>query len=217
MATCIPPITEKKPYYGITGWASLVDAATRAAGRWAEMHYMMDPTDPPIEGVPALAVRLPFRYASEAVRYGLSRMVENSRVENVKEKKSNKDIWITGLQKPIEITAASGLIEPNLFHERFARVGAGAVNAGARFFARGGLMALKVIPPENLNPDIIPDEALVRTAARFIWSDTENQPLKFSLLTLEQLFINQWLAKMPLKEHVIPWLKKQIKVIKPTS
>lgn len=200
----IPESTkQKKAYYGIEGLPSIVDASLRAVGRYTEVSFLKE--------LPI--ARLSFRYASETVRYGLSRMVKDR-----KEKVMHlKEMWITGLKKAIEITAGSAIIEPNLFDERFARIGAGFLNTVVRLLGRGGLVFAKFVNVENLNLEILPDEFIARTAARVIWADTENQPAKIGLLTLEQLFINQWLAKMPLKEYILPWLTKKESLIKPTS
>ena len=199
--------TEKKAYYGITGLPSLVDAGLRAAGRYTEISFMRE----------SPFVRLPFRYASETVRYGLSRMVKD-KVKDIKEKAvPAKEMWLTGFKKAIEITAGSAVIEPNLFDERFARVGAGFLNTVVRLIGRGGLVFSKIINVENLNLEILPDEFIARTSARLIYTETDSQPVRVGLLTLEQLFINQWLAKMPLKEHILPWLTKKESLIKPNA
>ena len=196
----VSPATEK--YYGITGLPSVVDAALRAAGRYIEISTMKE--NP--------VLRLPFRYGSETVRYGLSRLVKNTT-----EKKTvpAKDIWIEGLKKSIEITVGSGFIEPNLFDERLQRVGAGFLNSIVRIIPRGLLVFSNFLSKENLNLKNLLDELVARTSARLLYADTENAPLRVGLLTLEQLFINQWLAKMPLKEYVLPWLAKQKIVSEP--
>ncbi len=189
----------KKAYYGITGLPSIVDALFRALGRYLEVSFMKE--NP--------FVRLPFRYISETVRYGVSRLVKNKLIKDIKEKTDTTKEWVTGLKKAIEITIGSAVIEPNLYEERFARVGAGFLNTIVRFLARTGLVLTKILNKENLNSKTLLDESFVRTSARLIYSDTDNTPLRVGLLTLEQLFINQWLAQMPLKEHVLPWLIKQ--------
>ena len=185
----------KKTYYGINfGLTSIVDSVLRALGRFLESSFMKE----------KLIVRLPFRYISETIRYGVSRMIQN-----IKEKKPIQDLWITGLKKSIEITFGSGFIEPNLFDERLQRVGAGFLNTIVRLIGRGGLVLSKVLSKENFNLKILLDEFVARTSARLIYFDTDNSMLRMGALTLEQLFINQWLAKLPIKEYVLPWLTKQ--------
>ena len=192
--------TEKKAYYGITGLPSVVDAAIRATGRYIEVSTMKEN---PI-------LRLPFRYISETIRYGLSRLVQNKLVNDVKEKiKTAKEIWVEGLQKAIEITVGSGFVEPNLFDERLQRVGAGFLNTIIRLVARGGMVLSKMANKENLNLKKLLDEFIARTCARLIYFDTDQAPIRLGLLTLEQLFINQWLAMNPVKEHVLPWITKK--------
>ena len=187
-------------YYGITGLPSIVDAGIRALGRYIEISSMRE----------SPLIRLPFRYGSETVRYGLSRLVKRSLAEDIKEKvKAAKEIWIEGLKKSIEITVGSGFIEPNLFDERLQRVGAGFLNTIVRLVPRGALVFSNFLDKENLNLKKLLDEFIARTSARLIYADTENAPLRVGLLTLEQLFINQWLAKMPVKEYVLPWIMKQ--------
>ena len=186
-------------YFGITGLPSIVDAALRATGRYVEISTM--------KANPVL--RLPFRYFSETARYGLSRLVKN-KLQDIKEKtKTAKEIWTEGFKKAIEITVGSACVEPNLFEDRVARVGAGFLNAIVRLVPRGVLVFSKFLDKENLNPQQLLDELVARTSARLIYADTENNPLRFGLLTFEQLFINQVLAKNPLKEYILPWMMRQ--------
>ena len=203
----IGPAIQEPAYYGITGLPSIVDAALRATGRFIEVKTMKE--NP--------VLRLPFRYISETVRYGLSRLVKNKLITDLKEKiKTAKEIWIEGLKKSIEITIGSGIIEPNLFDERLQRVGAGFLNTIVRLIPRGVLVFTEFLDKKNLNLKKLLDEFIARTAARLIYFDTDQAPIRLGFLTLEQLFINQWLAKMPLKEYVLPWLMKQ-KVLNPET
>ena len=75
----------------------------------------------------------------------------------------------------------------------------------------------KIINKENLNLKNLLDEFVARTSARLIYLDTDQAPVRLGLLTVEQLFINQWLAKMPVKEYVLPWLVKQKIISEPKS
>ena len=190
---------EKPAYYGITGLPSIIDATLRATGRYIEVKTMKE--NP--------VLRLPFRYISETVRYGLSRLVKNKLIKDINKRTTTTKEWIEGLKKAIEITIGSGVIEPNLFDERLQRVGAGFLNTVVRVFARGGMVLSTIANKENLNLKKLLDEFIARTSARLIWFDTDKAPIRLGILTLEQLFINQWLAKMPIKEYVLPWLMKQ--------
>ena len=208
-APASPPKTgsgENPPkYFGVEGLPSVTDAVLRAGSRYLEVSFMKE----------NLILRLPFRYGAETVRYGLSRLVKNKLIEDIKKRTSTTKEWLEGLKKAVEITIGSGLIEPNLFDERLQRVGAGFLNTIARITARGGLVLSNIADKENLNLKNLLDEFVARTSARLIYSNTDNAPARIGLLTLEQLFINQWLAKMPVREYILPWLMKQEETLQP--
>ncbi len=129
----ISSATETTAYYGITGLPSIVDAALRATGRYVEVSTMKE--NP--------VLRLPFRYISETVRYGLSRLVKNKLIKDVTKRTAIAKEWKEGLKKAIEITIGSSVIEPNLFDERLQRVGAGFLNSITRLLPRGGPSSFK--------------------------------------------------------------------------
>ncbi len=196
-ASEIKPVQTQKPeaYFGITGIPSIVDSVLRAVGRFIESYLMKEKP----------MARLGFRYCSETVRYGLSRLVKN-----INEKTTTaKEIWVKGLKKAVEITIGSAVIEPNMFEERMERVGAGFLNAAVRIGGRNILAFTKILDRGSLNLKALLDEFISRTSARLLYFNTDSPYIRMGMLTLEQIFINEWLAKMPMKEHIVPWLEKK--------
>jgi len=149
-------------------------------------------------------VRLPFRFITETVRYGtgmsIGKLLEGNKIE--------KEVWITSLRKALENTTATIIFEPNKYNNRFVRMGVGFANMFVRFAARVGLVALNFVTPGEAEIENIADEFLGRSLLRGIYIDSEKPLLGIAGRTIEQLGINAVLAKLPIRNRVIPKLMK---------
>lgn len=191
----LPANNIPKQTYGpiITSAPIIFDAVFRGLVRYLESTSFNDSI-----------VRLPFRFITETARYGTG-MTMGKLIEG---KKIDKEIWLTGLRKALENTAATVIFEPNKFNNRFVRMGVGFANMFVRFAARVGLVALNFVTPQEAEIENIADEFLGRSLLRGIYIDSEEPLLGIAGRTVEQLGINAVLATLPIKNRVIPKLMK---------
>lgn len=177
---------------------NVVCSAIRAAGRQVE------------STVDAISdnsfVRVPFRFLTEVIRNGSSASVQNI-LEN---KKVSSKVWIEGVKKGLENTAATVVFEPNRYSNSLARVGAGFVNMLIRFTARLGMVALEVISPEEISFEGMPDELATRSIGRIIKPFSDNPMTGLLTRFAEQLVINVGLDKMFVKNRILPVIKEKI-------
>ena len=188
-----PPSQEnKESKSGLISLPGVLDSFIRGLARYVETIAFNNPL-----------IRIPFRFVTELLRFGTSGSLQNV-IEN---KKVNKKIWIESAKKAFVTSCASGLIDSNRFDNRFFRVGAGFANMLIRFAANITLVALNFMDPKEIKVGNLLDEFVSRSALRAIYVDSTNPFIGIGIRTLEQLGINTFLEKLPIKSYLLPRLK----------
>ncbi|MBI3590034.1 MAG: hypothetical protein HY094_01490 [Candidatus Melainabacteria bacterium] len=177
----------------ISGVPSLIDSSIRGIGRYFET--LID----------NYFIRIPFRFITETFRYGSSRSIQNI-LEN---KKADKELWITGVKKSLEITIGAAIIDPNRQSGYLARAGTGFLNMATRLGARAGMTALKILNKKQLNFKTLVDEFLSRTFCRIVYLASENPVIGIGCRTIEQFLINEWVRHLPFANKILPGLSKE--------
>jgi len=174
------------------------DPLIRAVGRFIESSAIQNPF-----------FRIPFRFLTEIFRYGGGASITGL----IKKEKVSKTTYLKSLRKALENTAATIVLEPNNYENRFTRVLVGFANNFIRIAVRVGLALVDVIDTGDVDTEGVADEFLGRSVFRSIYSPSTNPVVGTLIRYLEQTGINLCLGKMPVKNLVIPrFFKNKVKV-----
>ena len=180
----------------ISGLPSLIDSSIRGVGRYFET--LID----------SYFIRIPFRFITEILRYGSSRSIQNT----IANKKSDKELWITGIKKSLEITIGAAIVDPNRQNSHLVRIGTGFLNMATRLGARAGMTALSILNKKQFSLKTLVDEFLSRTLFRAVYLASENPVIGIGCRTIEQFLINEWVRHLPFANKILPgFSKNQIK------
>jgi hypothetical protein len=176
------------------------DPFIRAIGRFIESSTIQNPY-----------LRIPFRFLTEIFRYGGGASINGL----IKNEKADKASYLKSLRKALENTAATIILEPNNYENRFTRVLVGFANNFIRIAVRIGLALVNVIDAGDVDTEGVADEFLGRSVFRSIYSPSTNPVVGTFVRFLEQAGINFCLGKMPVKNFVLPKMIQKTRSKKP--